>query len=59
MTSRILLSLPRSISSLEALRLVVAMSCLLSSVFVFASGGEIPVGTNKNAQPEKVTKNLH
>jgi hypothetical protein len=58
MTSRIPLPLPRSIFSLDALRLVVAMSCLLSSVFVFASGGEIPVGTNKNAQPEKVTKNF-
>jgi len=58
MTSRIPLPLPRSIFSLDALCFVVAMSCLLSSVFVFASGGEIPVGTNKNAQPEKVTKNF-
>jgi hypothetical protein len=58
MTSRILLPLPRSISSLYSLRLVVAMSCLLSSVFVSASGGEIPVVTNKNAQPEKVTRNF-
>ena len=58
MTSRILLSLPRSISTLDAVRLVVAMSCLLSSVFLSASGGEIPHVTNKNAQPEKVTRNF-